>query len=150
MTGSYYTQGLDAGKLDLGEVFVESLECLPEYTCSKWAMSTKFSTIKNRINVTDSILYHDISYTKRSCGATIVNRKTDMVRKAGSRVRICYCSLLWPVTSLRRCTMKHSCYNTVWGCIVFQNLFASYGHLRSCPALTVAFSDALHLEGNLE
>ena len=44
--------------------------------------------------------------TSTSLNCCIVNRNTDMVRKAGSRDRICYCSLLWPVTSLRRCTMS--------------------------------------------
>ena len=28
-------------------------------------------------------------------GYTIVNRNTDMVRKAGSRDELCYCSELW-------------------------------------------------------
>ena len=59
-----------------------------------------------------SIIKNSISYTggSKRCNLCldIVNRKTDMVRKAGSRDRICYCSLLWPLTSLRRCTMTLS------------------------------------------
>ena len=65
-------------------------------------------------------------FTNNSMYVIIVNRNRDIVRKAESRDKICYCFSLWPVTSLRKCTMAHSWHKTVWGLPVYSKTFSFY------------------------